>query len=267
LNNFPKEYLIAIEASIKASETLMLFYSEDFTTEIKNDGSPVTEADLASSKVIIEILTSTEIPILGEESFKEEYSKRKDWNLNWCVDPLDGTKEFIKKNGEFAVCIALIENQIPIYGVIAWPTEGKVIFGNKDLGVYISDFDSINNSKKWVLLSQPKEVNNPLVVVGSRSFANNDFDQLVNKLNKHYPELEYFQKGSALKFFDLAMGKADIYPRFAPTMEWDIAAGHAILNGLGGEIFDIDTKQPLKYNKENLRNPYFIAKTYPVILD
>jgi 3'(2'), 5'-bisphosphate nucleotidase len=117
------------------------------------------------------------------------------------------------------------------------------------------------------MLSQPEEVNNPLVVVGSRSFANNDFDQLVNKLNKHYPVLDYFQKGSALKFFDLALGKADIYPRFAPTMEWDIAAGHAILNGLGGEVFEIETGKPLRYNKENLRNPFFIAKTYPVILD
>ncbi len=267
MKKLPAEYLIAIEAAVKASNVLMSFYSGEISAQIKNDGSPVTDADLASSKIILETLKATNIPILGEESHKEDFRKRKDWKLNWCVDPLDGTKEFIKKNDEFAVCIALIENQKPIFGVIAWPTEQKIIFGGKEIGVFISDFEKVNEKSNWIQLSTPKKVNNPLIVVGSRSFANNDFEQLVDKLKKNYPQLEYLQKGSALKFFDLALGNADIYPRFAPTMEWDIAAGHAILNALGGEVFDISTEQPLLYNKENLLNPFFIAKTNPVILD
>jgi len=261
LKTLPQSYHVAIEASIQASKVLMEFYKGKIDTRFKKDGSPVTLADLASSKVLIEALDKTNIPIVGEESYKEDFQTRKKWDLNWCVDPLDGTKEFIKQNDEFGICIALIQNNKPIFGVIASPTEQKVIFGGIGLGVHISSFSGFSNNENWERVESKSKVNSPLIVIGSRSFSNNEYEKLVDELHQKYDEVSYFQKGSALKFFDLALNKADIYPRFAPTMEWDIAAGHAILNELGGEVLNIETGQPLVYNKENLVNPFFIAKT------
>ena len=261
LNVIPQSYHTAIEASIEASKVLMEYYKGEINIQFKKDGSPVTLADIASSKVILKTLATTNIPIVGEESHKEDYQTRKNWDLNWCVDPLDGTKEFIKQNDEFGICIALIQNNNPIFGVIASPTEQKVIFGGKDLGVYISTFSSFSVKESWCKVEAASKVNTPLVVIGSRSFSNNEYEKLVDELHKKYEGVSYFQKGSALKFFDLALNKADIYPRFAPTMEWDIAAGHAILNELGGEVLNVETGLPLVYNKENLVNPFFIAKT------
>jgi 3'(2'), 5'-bisphosphate nucleotidase len=264
LKDLPREYSKALLAAREASKVILQFYEDGFTSEIKSDGSPVTEADLASSKKIHEFLKDTNIPILGEESVHPSYEIRKKWTKSWCVDPLDGTKEFIKKNGEFSICIAMIENSRSIFGVIAYPLKNKLLVGGEGLGAYIIHFDDIELSEKWTELKSKEEKNNPLVVLGSRSY-NSNADEFILDLQSKYDKVIFQEKGSALKFFDLAEGIADIYPRFAPTMEWDIAAGHAVLREVGGEIFNLENGLPLVYNKEDLRNPHFIAKTKPML--
>lgn len=243
----------------------MHFYANGFSSKFKTDGSPVTEADIAASKVILEHLNETNIPILGEESEKAAFEIRKDWDLSWCVDPLDGTKEYIKRNGEFAVNIALIQKNRPVFGIIAWPAEKKVLFGGNETGVYISDFDTIHSVDSWKKMTEREKSNVPLVMASSRSPHSGASSAYIEELKKEHPEIIFIKKGSALKFFDLASGEADIYPRFAPTMEWDIAAGQAILEALGGTVCSVDTGLPLMYNKENLLNPYFVAKTKPLV--
>ncbi|MCE2742080.1 MAG: 3'(2'),5'-bisphosphate nucleotidase CysQ [Fluviicola sp.] len=254
-------YQKAISASIEASEVIMNFYSNGFNSQYKSDGSPVTEADFASSKVILKYLEETNIPVLGEESEHQHFDIRKNWTLNWCVDPLDGTKEYIKRNGEFAVNIALIENEIAIFGVIAWPVERKVLFGGKEIGAFIVSFDEIHQSEKWIKLVAQDSINSPIVMATSRTPHSGASAEFIESLKKEYSEIDFLKKGSALKFFDLATGSADIYPRFAPTMEWDIAAGQAILEAVGGTVCSVETGKPLTYNKENLFNPFFVAKT------
>lgn len=261
LNPLHPEYSTAILASIKASELIMDYYTKGFDTEIKSDGSPVTQADLASSKLIEELLSSSLYPITGEESEKTAYHIRKNWSDSWCIDPLDGTKEFVKRNGEFAVNIAHIQNGQSVFGIIASPVNEEIIFGGKETGVYISSFSQFGNPSYWQKIERPTTINSPLIVAGSRSHHSGAIVQFIDDLRKEHKEIDFLKKGSSLKFFDLAKGNADAYPRFAPTMEWDIAAGQAILEALGGSVVHADTKEALVYNKENLMNPYFIAKT------
>lgn len=265
MNTVSSTYQKAILASVEASKVIMQFYAKGFSSNYKTDGSPVTEADFAASAVIIEHLSETNIPILGEESEKPAFHIRKDWDLSWCIDPLDGTKEYIKRNGEFAVNIALIEKNSPVFGVIAWPVENRVLFGGKDIGVFVSHFDSIEAPNLWEKISPMETFNVPLVMASSRSPHSGASANYIDELKKDHPEITYIKKGSALKFFDLAYGNADIYPRFAPTMEWDIAAGQAILEALGGAVYSVETGLPLTYNKENLLNPHFVAKTKPLL--
>lgn len=257
-----KKHFLAIEASIAASKEIMRIYAEDFESIEKEDGSPLTQADLASTKVIHSILSPLNIPITGEETEKIDYETRKNWKECWCVDPLDGTKEFIKKNGEFAVNIALIQEGKSVFGVIASPVWEKVIFGSEETGVYELNFEHLSDASQWKKINRPENMNMPLRMVSSRSHASASFDLLVENLKGISPEIEYHQKGSSLKFFDLANGTIDVYPRFAPTMEWDIAAGQAILETLGGSVIEVESGLPLSYNKENLLNPHFIAGTH-----
>lgn len=258
-------YQKAIIASIEASKVIMEYYEKGFKSEYKNDGSPVTEADLASSELLSKHLLETNIPILGEETIHQSFEERKNWELNWCIDPLDGTKEYIKRNGQFAVNIALIKNNKPIFGVIASPTEKKILFGGKEIGVHISDFETINDSKSWNKLEKKNECNSPLVMTSSNSPNSGATVEFIKNLKIRHPEIDFLKKGSALKFFDLALGLADIYPRFAPTMEWDIAAGQAILEELGGTVNSVFTGESLTYNKESLFNPHFVALTKPLV--
>lgn len=261
MNKLPKTYQVALKAALKASEAIMQIYKTPFNKEFKADGSPVTVADLTSSKIISEILRETGIPITGEELTKKPYETRVKWTESWCVDPLDGTKEFIKKNGEFVVNIAHIKEGKPVFGIIASPVARKVIVGGHAIGKsYLFTFDTVEESNKWESLMFLRKLNNPLVIVSSRSHYSGDLLQLVNTIEKKHGECAAAQMGSALKFFDLVTGKADIYPRYAPTMEWDIAAGQAIYEVLGGEILDVNTNKPLTYNKENLKNPHFVAR-------
>jgi len=259
---FKEEYFIALQASVKASEVIMNYYSNGFETEIKDDGSPVTQADLASSEIIERMLSKTSFPITSEEMHKTSFEIRKEWKDSWCVDPLDGTKEFVKKNGEFAVNIAHIHDCKPVFGIIASPVKKEIIFGGIETGVFICSFDGLNESTSWVKIEVPRTINSPLVVANSRSHNSGPVLSYVNELKSIFPEIDYLKKGSSLKFFDLAQGKADTYPRFAPTMEWDIAPGQAIMEALGGTVLHAYSNEPLVYNKENLTNPYFIANTF-----
>lgn len=253
-------YQLAIKAAIEASKLLMQYYTDGFSKDIKTDGSPVTEADLASSNLIKLILSETHIPIIDEESEALPYEIRKKWNKCWCVDPLDGTKEFIKKNGEFAVNIALIENQTATYGIIASPVNEEILVGGKYFGVYLfkfSDFEKTENWKEIKFASSKEKIN----IIASRSHESSKTNMFINDISSKIANWDIIHKGSSLKFFELAQNQASIYPRFAPTMEWDIAAGQAIMEALGGKVLDTKSFKPLLYNKENLLNPYFLAYT------
>lgn len=260
MKKFPSHFRCALDAAIAASHEIMRIYSQQFEKSIKTDGSPVTSADLAASKIISEMLSSTGIPIIGEEIENFPHEVRSSWELVWIVDPLDGTKEFIKKNGEFAVNIALVENGIAVFGIVASPVKQKILFGGPEIGAFYIDFDQTNDSSLWVGL-EVSCLNSPIVLAGSRSHHSPEVMELIDALKMKFGDVKFVRKGSSLKFIDLALGLADVYPRYAPTMEWDIASGQAIINALGGEVFDAVTNQPLRYNKESLYNPHFLVKT------
>jgi 3'(2'), 5'-bisphosphate nucleotidase len=252
-------YLKALETSVIASDEIMRIYQTSFQKTYKSDGSPVTEADTVSSEIITGNLARFGVPIICEEDPKISYNERKKWDDVWIVDPLDGTKEFIRRNGEFAVNIALVRNGNPVFGIIASPVKRQILFGGKEYGTFITDFENLENQNNWKMLG-PSETNNPIVLASSRTPYKGKEIELIDTILQQR-EIDYVKKGSSLKFFDLAEGKADVYPRFAPTMEWDIAAGQAILEPLGGVVLNAETGNPLTYNKESLLNPYFIAKT------
>ena len=261
MNPFHEKYIAAIHASIAASEAIMDIYQHDFEEIIKSDGSPLTQADLASSDIIGQHLSPFQIPITGEETEKMSFEERAQWTECWCVDPLDGTKEFIKKNGEFAVNIALLKDGKAHFGLIASPVRREILIGSEETGVYIFSFDDVHDFSAWKKLCIPEKHNNPIVLIGSRSHHSGSMLEIIESLKSISSGIEFTQMGSSLKFFDLALGTADIYPRFAPTMEWDIAAGQAILEALGGSVVHAETGEALRYNKANLLNPFFIART------
>mgnify|MGYP001035322764 CR=1 FL=1 len=262
---FTHRYQTAVRAAVEASQKIMDIYENEFDTIIKDDGSPLTKADLASTKILHQHLEPLEIPITGEETDKMPFAERKHWKECWCLDPLDGTKEFINRNGEFAVNIALLRDGKPVFGLIASPVQKIMYVGGKETGVFKVNFNAIENIEDWEKLNAPQSVNKPMVMTCSRSHHSGPVIHFINDLKKLSPAVEFTKKGSSLKFFDLAQGTADAYPRFAPTMEWDIAAGQAILEALGGSVVHAETGLPLYYNKENLTNPYFIAKTKPLL--
>ena len=255
------KYLSAIHAAIVASKEIMRIYIDVINLEYKEDGSPLTNADLASSKIIHDHLEPLGFPITSEETINTKYQERKEWEGFWCVDPLDGTKEFVKKNGEFAVNIAFIEGSYPVFGLIASPVYEEILFGGKEMGVYSCSYGDISEASKWKHIPGGDGINHPLIVIGSRSHPSELGKKFFEDIMLITKDLEYLSKGSSLKFFDLANGTADVYPRFAPTMEWDIAAGQAIIEALGGEVTNALDGTRLQYNKEDLTNPFFIAKT------
>lgn len=259
MNKLFEEYHLTIRAALDASKVIMEIYAGNFERIEKADGSPVTIADISASKIIAEYLRQTNIPITGEEIEKEPFSIRSTWKRVWCVDPLDGTKEFIKKNGEFVVNIALIEDGKPIYGIIASPIRREIILGNKASGAFQMSYDDALIPEKWTKLNQLSPVNSPVHIIASRSHYSGNLLKLAQYIEKEHGEIRSTAMGSALKFFDLVNGIADVYPRFAPTMEWDIAAGQAIYEAIGGEVIQAETGKPLVYNKKDLKNPYFVA--------
>jgi 3'(2'), 5'-bisphosphate nucleotidase len=244
----------AIKAAESAShEILSVYHSGDFNVEAKDDNSPLTRADKKSHECIVEFLKSTGIPILSEEGRDIPYEERKHWKQLWVVDPLDGTKEFIKRNGEFTVNIALVENQKPVLGVVAVPVTGQVFYGAQGMGAFAKKGDQIISLPARERIDTSKL---GIKVVASRSHLNEETSAFIESLN--HPVL--VSKGSSLKFMLLAEGIADIYPRFAPTMEWDTAAAHAVINQIGINVFQKNSTDELIYNKENLLNPSFLCK-------
>ena len=243
--------------AIRAGDEILKYYIEDIEVTYKDDSSPLTKADLSANKLIMSSLNQLDvnIPILSEELIVD-WSKRKKWNRYWLVDPLDGTKEFIKKNGEFTVNIALIENNKPILGVIFAPAKSKLYFAQKKNGSFKIntkvELNNLNTAKK-IFVSKKSNV---IRVIGSRSHSNTTF---TNWVNEKFPNAKIIQAGSSLKFCLIAEGNADIYPRFGPTSEWDIAAGHIILNEAGGKISTFKNCE-INYNmKEDILNPEFYA--------
>ncbi|MBX2944906.1 MAG: 3'(2'),5'-bisphosphate nucleotidase CysQ [Cyclobacteriaceae bacterium] len=242
----------AIEAAeIACNEILEVYQSSDFQTESKDDKSPLTLADKRAHAAIVSVLKETGLPILSEEGKMIPYEERKLWEYFWMVDPLDGTKEFLKRNGEFTVNIALIYHEKPILGVVAVPASGDVFYAAEGKACLKRNRQTISLPKRSpVSLTQ-----NGLRVVASRSHMSPETQDFINALTA--PSL--VSKGSSLKFMLLAEGQADVYPRFAPTMEWDTAAAHAIVNAVGISVKQRDRDEELRYNKEDLLNPYFLC--------
>ena len=239
---------VARKAALTAgAEILKIYESGDFSVESKADNSPLTLADKASHLAIVKGLEETGIPILSEEGKSISYEERKDWEYFWMIDPLDGTKEFIKKNGEFTVNIALIREGRPVLGVVYTPVLEDMFVAIKGEGAHKNDqriqVNAFNLSDK------------DLKVVASRSHLNEETQQFLDQLD----EPEIVSKGSSLKLLMVAEGAADLYPRYAPTMEWDTAAAQIVVEEAGGKVLIKDSKDPVRYNKEDLLNPYFLV--------
>lgn len=260
-----KNLTTAIQASLHAGKAILEVYSsDDFNVEVKGDDSPLTKADKNANDVINSFLVDTQIPIISEENKQTDYSERKKWSQCWIVDPLDGTKEFIKRNGEFTVNIALVENGNPILGVIYVPVLKTLYFTAEDASTsYKVEIENEDVSLDEVFanartLEPQKEKKSPISIVGSRSHLNDDTKDFISEIEKTN-SVEIVSKGSSLKFCLVAEGNAHMYPRYAPTMEWDTAAGQAICQAVDVSVINNQTEKPLAYNKENLLNPYFLV--------
>ncbi|HEX9826175.1 MAG TPA: 3'(2'),5'-bisphosphate nucleotidase CysQ [Flavobacteriaceae bacterium] len=256
---------IAIQASLKAGKAIMEVYNSVIEVEYKDDKSPLTEADKRANDIINTFLVPTGTPIISEENKQTDFSIRENWKTCWVVDPVDGTKEFIKRNGEFTVNIALVENGKPQFGVIYVPATKVIYFADVLKGeAFKTELTSHETSVEEVLNKavplQPKQGNSdPIQVVGSRSHMSQETLDFIEALKQTGKDVEIVSKGSSLKFCLVAEGNADVYPRYAPTMEWDTAAGQAICNAVGIEVISKETNKPLLYNKENLLNPWFLV--------
>lgn len=243
----------------------MRVYDSEFEVELKGDLSPLTEADRASHELIDQELKKFGYPIMSEEGKSIPFEERSSWNYYWCVDPLDGTKEFIKRNGEFTVNIALMEKNSPVLGVILQPAKNIAYAGIVGESVYYFDEspdEGINPDQLSNYLLQPEQngTGNEIKVVASRSHRSVETEDFIDDIRKSGKRVSLVSSGSALKFCLLADGKADVYPRFAPTMEWDTAAGHAILKACGRNILLFPEETEMKYNKASLVNDWFIAR-------
>lgn len=259
----------------KAGKEILEVYQSEFYVEHKDDKSPLTEADKRSHNVIQEGLTKiSNFQILSEEGKEIPFEERKNWKTFWMIDPLDGTKEFIKRNGEFTVNIALINNNKPILGVVYAPVLKTYYFGAKGIGSFksveekLEKFQNleevINNAEKLPINKEKDKI----VVVASRSHMSEETKSFIEKIKEKYGEIELQSIGSSLKLCLVAEGTADFYPRLAPTMEWDTAAANAVVKEANGKVVEFQeinnieelNKLPeLQYNKENLLNPWFVV--------
>lgn len=253
---------IALKAAIAAGKKIMEVYTTDFEVVSKKDNSPLTIADRLANTSIISHLTETGIPIISEENKQLSYAVRKKWERCWLVDPLDGTKEFVKRNGEFTVNIALIENGDPVLGVIYIPVTKTLYFTTREgtaafvYELQTTDTVKIKDILKGATAIFPQANRHKITIVGSRSHLNEATERYINNLGK---DPLMIARGSSLKFCVIAEGGAQMYPRFAPTMEWDTAAGHAICRAVGVEVINLETGKPLRYNKSTLLNPFFLV--------
>jgi len=273
----------ALFASLAAGKAILEIYdTKEFGTEIKADQSPLTLADTKAHQVITNQLSQTGLPVLSEEGRQLPFEKRKDWDHFWLVDPLDGTKEFIKRNGEFTVNIALVQGQVPVFGIIYVPVTDVLYIGDVNRGAYKIHEASLQNYDEvpghWPGQPLPCTSHNSYGVVASRSHLSEETKTFINQIKASHHNVRMISRGSSLKICMVAEGEADIYPRFGPTSEWDTAAGHAIAMASGARVYAINTEtnsqsfstdpkelaqkhhEPLHYNKANLLNPWFIVQ-------
>ena len=264
------DLFVAIDAALKAGERILTIYNDpasDFEIERKADNSPLTIADRTAHETIVDILNQTPYPILSEEGKHMDYSVRNSWETLWIVDPLDGTKEFIKRNGEFTVNIALVKRSVPVMGVIYLPVKQELYFAADSLGAYkISGITALREKdtlEKLIAASvrlPHAGAKERFVVVASRSHLTPETEEYIANMKQIHKQVEMISSGSSIKICLVAEGKANVYPRFAPTMEWDTAAGHAIARAAGMEIYQAGKDEPLRYNKVDLLNPWFIVE-------
>jgi 3'(2'), 5'-bisphosphate nucleotidase len=263
--NFNELLKTAINASVEGGHAIMEVYASDFAVEHKEDKSPLTLVDKNCNDAIEEFLIETNIPILSEEGAKIPFSVRKEWEYSWLVDPLDGTKEFVKRNGEFTVNIALIHNGNPIMGVIYVPVKEELYFALEGLGSYkksdfrdeVGDLETLISNSDSLPISHSRE---SYTIVGSRSHMSVETEEFFEQKKQEHGNVEVMAVGSSLKLCMVAEGKADAYPRYAPTMEWDTGAGDAICRMAGFKVLQYNSNIPVEYNKENLLNPWFLVK-------
>lgn len=266
--------IYAVKAAVMAGDEILKVYVSDFSVELKDDNSPLTFADKKSHETIIKELAETYLPVLSEEGKEILYDERKNWPLLWIIDPLDGTKEFVKRNGEFTVNIALVENGKPILGVVYAPVKKVLYFAGKGAGAFRYHLPSISERSpsdryqemeidKLIKSSEKlpvRQKTHKFTIVASRSHLTKETDDFISKMKKEHGDINLISAGSSLKICLVAEGAADVYPRFGPTMEWDTAAGQAIVDGAGKKLIDVTTNQPMIYNRENLKNNSFIVQ-------
>ncbi|MCF8255992.1 MAG: 3'(2'),5'-bisphosphate nucleotidase CysQ [Flavobacteriales bacterium] len=261
-----EEIVTAVQAALEAGRAILKVYDTAFTVDVKEDLSPLTEADRQAHHAIVKRLKPLGLPILSEEGRNIPFAERKNWEQFWLVDPLDGTKEFVKRNGEFTVNIALVEKGDPIVGIIYVPVKDVLYVGVHGMGAVKIDESSMKElsglnalfQAGTMLHSDPERT--VFTVVGSRSHMSDETLAYVDLMRQQHGEVEMVSMGSSLKLCLVAEGVADVYPRFAPTMEWDTAAGQGIAMAAGCTVSEQDGITPLRYNKENLLNPWFIVK-------
>jgi 3'(2'), 5'-bisphosphate nucleotidase len=279
---------IALHAAAEAGDAIMEIYGSAFSVEFKDDRSPLTLADRRSHEIIAGRLREgpegcATNPVLSEEGREIPFEERRRWKDFWLIDPLDGTKEFIKRNGEFTVNIALIRGHAPVMGVVFVPAKGMFYFAAEGLGARRMDaaafgaldldsgdpdsrLETVLKSSVALPLEEGKGPNasgSPkagLTIAGSRSHASEALNDFLEEMKGQYGDVQFISAGSSLKFCLVAEGKADIYPRFGPTMEWDSAAGQCIVEQAGGKVFSMEDGLPLAYNRSDLRNPFFVCE-------
>ncbi len=253
-----------ITASIEAGKAILEVYGTNFSVEYKEDTSPLTLADQNAHNIIVSKLKNTGIPVLSEEGKSIPYNERRSWDTMWIVDPLDGTKEFVKRNGEFTVNIALVKNHTPVMGIVYAPVLDVLYVGDEKQGAFKIEQASKSENIMAELVEKnkiPEKTDKGYYgIVASRSHLNKETEGFIEKIKSEHDNVRMVSKGSSLKLCMVAEGVADIYPRFAPTMEWDTAAGDAVVRASGGMVTNAETNEPLVYNKENLLNPWFIVK-------
>jgi len=250
--NLPKLIDPVVSLAAEAGRAILQVYASDFDVQVKDDQSPLTQADMASHHIIVEGLgkLTPDLPVISEESGLPGFEERSQWNPYWLIDPLDGTKEFVKRNGEFTVNIALIEDHQPVFGVVHVPVRGTTYSGCRGAGAKLrADGDGPRS------IAVARESATPVRVVGSRSHRGASLDQFLQNLG----DFEMHPTGSSLKFCLIAEGAADVYPRLGPTSEWDTAAAQAVVEQAGGTVLELDGK-PLSYNnKSDILNPHFLV--------
>lgn len=264
MNNIKTKLDIALQAAFEAGEAILSVYQEDFEVMMKDDQSPLTLADLASNSIILKNL-GDDFPILTEENKEVPFQERKYWTNFWLIDPLDGTKEFIKRNGEFTVNIAFISHGKPVLGIVYVPVSKQFFWGTEMNGSFTytlqkeEHFQTNQIINKGISLNQ-STLPEVFTIVASRSHLSPETEHYIEQYRRKHERIALVSSGSSLKLCMIAARQAHVYPRLAPTMEWDTAAAHAVVKFAGCNVYNFETREELAYNKENLLNPWFVVE-------